>query len=160
MIMRSLSLLILLIPRHLLKLIPPFHLQTRPVSLAFIYPLVTIQIPHRRLYIPPSIPPPTRRLLPRRLLLPTASRPIPTSSYPPKRNTNPSPKGPSGYWRNTREVPHRAQNRRQSTQQLTNTQPEPSAIHTHQPLHCQATRSTRQEPSWQLPVASGEKPDA
>jgi hypothetical protein len=160
MIMRLLSLLILLIPWHLLKLIPPFHLQTRPLSLAFIYPPVTIQIPHRRLYIPPSICPPTRRLLSRRLPLPTASRHILTSSYPPKRNTNRRQKGPSSYWRITREVLHRAQNHRQSTRRLTHTQSESSAIHTHRPLHPRATRPTQQEPSWQLPVASGERPDA
>jgi hypothetical protein len=160
MIMCSLSLLILLIPQHLLKLIPPFHLQTRLPSLVFIYLLVTVQIPHRRLYTPPYILPPTQRLLLRQLLLLTASRPILTYSIRQKEIQTCCQKGPSSYWRITQEVLHRAQNHRQSTRRLTNSQPQPSTIRTLRPLHPRATRPTRQEPSWQLPVASGERSNA
>jgi hypothetical protein len=64
MIMRSLFLLILLIPRRLLKLIPPSHPQTRLLFLAFIYPPVTFQIPSCQLSVTLFIPPLTRQLPP------------------------------------------------------------------------------------------------
>jgi hypothetical protein len=87
MTMCSLFLLILLIPRRLLKLIPLYPPQTHLLSPAFIYPHVTFQIPSRRLSPTQFIPTPTHQLLPQ-----IDSRPTPTSSYPSKRNTSPLPR--------------------------------------------------------------------
>jgi hypothetical protein len=50
------ALLILLIPRHLLKLIPLSYSQTPLLSLAFIYLPVTFQILSHRLSVTPLIP--------------------------------------------------------------------------------------------------------
>jgi hypothetical protein len=155
MIMCSLFLLIQLIPWHLLKLIPPSHLQTHLPSLTFIYPHVTFQIPSHWLYVTPLIPTPTHWLSLRASH--TLYRPLPICQ---KEIQACHQEGFPSYWRTTWEVLHRAQNHQQSTQWLTSTQPQPPTIQTHQPLHPQATRPTWQEPSWQLPVASRERPDA
>jgi hypothetical protein len=59
MTMRSLFLLILLIPQCLLKLIPLYPPQTRLLSPTFIYPHVTFQIPSCPLSPTPLLPMPT-----------------------------------------------------------------------------------------------------
>jgi hypothetical protein len=124
--MHSLFLLILLIPQRLLKLIPLSYPQTHLLFLTFIYLPVISQIPSRWLSVTPPIPPPTRWLLPRTLYWPL-------SIYQ-KEVQACCQEGPPSYWRTTWEVLHRVQNHQQPTQQLAGTQPQPTAILTHQPL--------------------------
>jgi hypothetical protein len=106
MIMRSLFLLILLIPWRLLKLIPPSYPQTHLLSLAFIYPPVTHQLYPFRLDLKSPC---------------TLYQPLPLYQKEVQARRQ---KGSPSYWRTTREVSHRAQNHQQSTQQLTGTQPQ------------------------------------